>query len=227
MSTTSSTLKFGQFRLLNCTSRLVLPTNKFIKFFITSTDVIHSFSIPALFIKVDACPGKLNEFNTVINRAGVLYGQCSEICGTNHSFMPIVVQAIPGYKFFENYNFLYLLDDNKHYNTKKSFRNFYSKRFKELAFKSEFVLTRSKFPTGYYKFINAKKASWANLAKHSPELLLSERTTPKTKKPLGDLFSKYFKHIFVAENKFDTKNKSITRKMRFPRRLKRVSKTKK
>lgn len=110
MRTAASTLKFGQFRLLNCTSRLILPTNKFIKFFITSTDVIHSFSIPALFIKVDACPGKLNEFNTVVNRAGVLYGQCSEICGTNHSFMPIVVQAIPGYKFFENYNFLYITD---------------------------------------------------------------------------------------------------------------------
>lgn len=97
-------LKYGHFRLLSCSSRLVLPTNKFIRFFITSNDVIHSFSVPALFIKVDACPGKLNEFTTTINRAGILYGQCSEICGTNHSFMPIVVEAIPSRKFFYNHN---------------------------------------------------------------------------------------------------------------------------
>ena len=100
----SRSLRFGQFRLLSCSSRLVLPTNKSIRFFITSTDVIHSFAVPALFIKIDACPGKLNEFTTTISREGVLYGQCSEICGTNHSFMPIVVQAIPSKKFFFGIN---------------------------------------------------------------------------------------------------------------------------
>lgn len=99
-TTRNKSLKFGHFRLLSCSSRLILPTNRFVRFFITSNDVIHSFSIPSLFVKVDACPGKLNEFTTTINRSGILYGQCSEICGTNHSFMPIIIEAIPSYKFF-------------------------------------------------------------------------------------------------------------------------------
>jgi heme/copper-type cytochrome/quinol oxidase subunit 2 len=99
-------LKIGQFRLLNCTAKLSLPTNQYIKFFITSTDVIHSFSVPSLFLKVDACPGKLNEFASLFSREGIFYGQCSEICGTNHSFMPIMLEGVSCELFFNNLWFL-------------------------------------------------------------------------------------------------------------------------
>ena len=88
-------------RLLEVDNRLVLPIEKQIRLFITSTDVLHSWAVPSLGIKMDACPGRLNQVALWINRKGVYYGQCSEICGINHSFMPIVLQAVDETTFFE------------------------------------------------------------------------------------------------------------------------------
>jgi len=87
-------LPYGSFRLLEVTQRLVLPRNTYIRFIVTSTDVLHSWSIPSLGIKIDACPGRLNEVGVLINRNSVYYGQCSEICGVLHGFMPIVIETV-------------------------------------------------------------------------------------------------------------------------------------
>jgi cytochrome c oxidase subunit 2 len=65
-----------------------------IKFLITSADVLHAFAMPELGFKVDAVPGRLNQILVFINRPGVFYGQCSELCGANHAFMPIVIQSV-------------------------------------------------------------------------------------------------------------------------------------
>nr|UEP16608.1 cytochrome c oxidase subunit II [Botanophila rubrifrons] len=92
-------LKINEFRLLDVDNRIVLPTNLQIRILVTAADVIHSWTIPALGVKVDGTPGRLNQTNFLINRPGLFYGQCSEICGTNHSFMPIVIESIPT-KFF-------------------------------------------------------------------------------------------------------------------------------
>lgn len=84
-------------RLLATDNPLLLPVNTVIRVFITSSDVIHSWAIPALGIKIDACPGRINEVVFTVYRLGTLYGQCSEICGENHAFMPIeiLVFALP------------------------------------------------------------------------------------------------------------------------------------
>nr|YP_010274867.1 cytochrome c oxidase subunit II [Pseudocoladenia dea]UJV31564.1 cytochrome c oxidase subunit II [Pseudocoladenia dea]WNN66904.1 cytochrome c oxidase subunit II [Pseudocoladenia festa] len=84
----------NNFRLLDVDNRIVIPMNNQIRILITATDVIHSWTIPSLGIKVDANPGRLNQTNFFINRPGLYYGQCSEICGANHSFMPIVIESI-------------------------------------------------------------------------------------------------------------------------------------
>ena len=85
----------GDFRLLEVDHRVVLPTETDIRVLVTSADVIHSWTVPSLGVKADAIPGRLNQLRFFIKRPGVFYGQCSEICGANHSFMPIVVEAIP------------------------------------------------------------------------------------------------------------------------------------
>nr|QEJ81479.1 cytochrome c oxidase subunit 2 [Luciola sp. FM20] len=82
------------FRLLEVDNRLTLPTTTQIRMMISSTDVIHSWTIPSSSVKIDATPGRLNQTTLYMNRIGVFFGQCSEICGTNHSFMPIVVESI-------------------------------------------------------------------------------------------------------------------------------------
>jgi len=87
-------LKEGTHRLLEVTNRLLIPIGVPIRFLITSTDVLHSWSLPALGLKVDAVPGRLNQFIAEIKRPGMFYGQCSELCGPMHGFMPIVVQAV-------------------------------------------------------------------------------------------------------------------------------------
>lgn len=92
-------LELGQFRLLEVDNRLVIPTLTHIRILITSSDVLHSWAIPSLGIKLDACPGRLNQTSIFVKREGVFYGQCSEICGVNHAFMPIVIEAIS----FEKY----------------------------------------------------------------------------------------------------------------------------
>nr|AZB51181.1 cytochrome c oxidase subunit II [Triatoma rubrofasciata] len=87
-------LEMSDFRLLDVDNRTVLPMNTQIRILITSADVIHSWTIPSLGIKIDGTPGRLNQGSIFINRPGLMFGQCSEICGANHSFMPIVVESI-------------------------------------------------------------------------------------------------------------------------------------
>nr|WIM50646.1 cytochrome c oxidase subunit II [Conus ventricosus] len=94
-------LEVGDFRLLEVDHRVVLPTQTDIRVLVTSADVIHSWTVPSLGVKVDAIPGRLNQLGFFIKHPGVFYGQCSEICGANHSFMPIVVEAIPLANFME------------------------------------------------------------------------------------------------------------------------------
>jgi cytochrome c oxidase subunit 1 len=98
-------LALGSFRLLEVDNRLILPTDMGIRILITSSDVLHSFAVPSLGIKMDACPGRLTQVNLWINRPGVYYGQCSEICGVNHGFMPVVIEAVD-LRAFVNYIFL-------------------------------------------------------------------------------------------------------------------------
>lgn len=83
------------YHALDVDNRLVLPTNANILFLITSADVLHSWAIPTLGIKADAVPGRLNYLSTMTPYSGVYYGQCSEICGSNHRFMPIVLEFVP------------------------------------------------------------------------------------------------------------------------------------
>nr|YP_009536184.1 cytochrome c oxidase subunit II [Exorista civilis]YP_009540713.1 cytochrome c oxidase subunit II [Clemelis pullata]AYM35215.1 cytochrome c oxidase subunit 2 [Exorista civilis]AYQ22802.1 cytochrome c oxidase subunit II [Clemelis pullata] len=87
-------LSMNNFRLLDVDNRIILPMNSQIRILVSAADVIHSWTIPALGVKVDATPGRLNQTNFMINRPGLFYGQCSEICGANHSFMPIVIESI-------------------------------------------------------------------------------------------------------------------------------------
>nr|YP_010022112.1 cytochrome c oxidase subunit II [Allonychiurus kimi]QOL12114.1 cytochrome oxidase subunit 2 [Allonychiurus kimi] len=85
----------NEFRLLDVDNKIVIPMNSQIRNLVTAADVLHSWTIPSLGIKVDAVPGRLNQINFLCNTPGVFYGQCSEICGTNHSFMPISMEIIP------------------------------------------------------------------------------------------------------------------------------------
>nr|ARH54998.1 cytochrome c oxidase subunit 2 [Dorytomus tortrix] len=92
-------MKPFNFRLLDVDNRMVVPFNSQIRIIVTSTDVIHSWTIPSLGVKIDGTPGRLNQSNFNINRTGLFYGQCSEICGANHSFMPIVIESISTQSF--------------------------------------------------------------------------------------------------------------------------------
>nr|YP_009441658.1 cytochrome c oxidase subunit II [Byturus ochraceus]AOY39177.1 cytochrome c oxidase subunit 2 [Byturus ochraceus] len=87
------------FRLLDVDNRMVIPYESQIRMLVTSADVIHSWTIPSIGVKIDATPGRLNQVGFSISRTGLFYGQCSEICGANHSFMPIVMESISP-KFF-------------------------------------------------------------------------------------------------------------------------------
>nr|YP_007024985.1 cytochrome c oxidase subunit II [Herpele squalostoma]ADR03272.1 cytochrome c oxidase subunit II [Herpele squalostoma] len=95
-------LTLGQFWLLEVDYRVVIPLESPICMLITAEDVLHSWAVPSMGIKTDAVPGRLNQNTFITTRPGVYYGQCSEICGANHSFMPIVVEAIP-ITAFENF----------------------------------------------------------------------------------------------------------------------------
>nr|CAC82065.1 cytochrome oxidase II [Calathus angustulus] len=88
-------LEISSFRLLDVDNRIILPFNTQIRVLVTAMDVIHSWTIPTLGVKIDATPGRLNQSNFFMNRSGLFYGQCSEICGANHSFMPIVIESAP------------------------------------------------------------------------------------------------------------------------------------
>lgn len=91
---TDDDLKPGMLRQLEVDKRLTLPTRTHIRFLVTSGDVLHSWAIPSLGIKSDCTPGRLVKLHCFIQREGVFYGQCSEICGALHGFMPIVVEAV-------------------------------------------------------------------------------------------------------------------------------------
>jgi len=85
----------GHLRLLEVDNRIVVPAGTHIRVIVTAADVLHCWAVPSFGIKMDACPGRLNQTSMFIKREGVYYGQCSEICGVNHAFMPIVVEAKP------------------------------------------------------------------------------------------------------------------------------------
>ena len=94
-------LEAGQPRLLAVDNKVVLPVDTNIRLLYTSEDVIHAWAIPALIQKIDAVPGRTNENWMRINKEGTYYGQCSELCGVNHGFMPIVVEAVSKEAFTE------------------------------------------------------------------------------------------------------------------------------
>ena len=85
--------------LLAVDNRLVIPAGKVVKFIVTADDVIHSFAVPAFWIKQDANPGQLHEAWVKVDRPGVYFGQCSELCGARHGFMPIAVEVVPAAQF--------------------------------------------------------------------------------------------------------------------------------
>jgi cytochrome c oxidase subunit 2 len=87
-------LRIGDFRLLEVDNNVVLPVDTHIRVIVTAGDVLHSWTIPAFGTKVDAVPGRLNQLSIYPKREGVYYGQCSELCGVNHGFMPIVVKVV-------------------------------------------------------------------------------------------------------------------------------------
>nr|YP_009000440.1 cytochrome c oxidase subunit II [Argas miniatus]AHF21641.1 cytochrome oxidase c subunit 2 [Argas miniatus] len=90
----------NSFRLLDVDNRLIIPFNTNIRFLVSSSDVIHSWTLPALGMKMDAIPGRLNQIFSFSSRPGIFYGQCSEICGANHSFMPISMEITSMKNFF-------------------------------------------------------------------------------------------------------------------------------
>lgn len=94
------TLVLGDFRFLEVDNRLLIPVSVPVRFVITSADVIHSWALPRFFFKLDAIAGLLSVFNTEFNQLGVFYGQCREICGANHSFIPVVVEVTSFNGFF-------------------------------------------------------------------------------------------------------------------------------
>jgi cytochrome c oxidase subunit 2 len=81
-------------RLLEVDNRVVLPFKTQVRNLVSSADVLHSWTVPALGVKVDAVPGRLNQLRFIMNRPGNYFGQCSEICGANHRFMPICLEAV-------------------------------------------------------------------------------------------------------------------------------------
>jgi len=108
-------LEEGNLRLLEVDNRLLLPVKTHISVIVTASDVLHCWAVPSLGVKVDACPGRLNQTSIFIKREGTFYGQCSEICGVNHGFMPIVVDGVSMYDFlFRSYvdNLLNIVEDD-------------------------------------------------------------------------------------------------------------------
>jgi cytochrome c oxidase subunit 2 len=103
---TEEDLEPGQLRLLDVDRKLWLPTFTHIRLLVTASDVIHSWAVPSFGVKMDCLPGRLNQVSLFIKREGVFYGQCSELCGVNHGFMPIAVKAVPIdlFNFWVSYN---------------------------------------------------------------------------------------------------------------------------
>ena len=82
-------------QMLAADERIVIPAGKVVKFIVTSNDVIHAFAMPAFWTKIDANPGRLNETWVKVDRPGVYFGQCSELCGARHGYMPIAIEVVP------------------------------------------------------------------------------------------------------------------------------------
>lgn len=97
----TSELRTGEFRILEVDNRVVIPIQLEIRILITAADVIHSWTIPSLGVKIDAIPGRLNQLGFTVRRPGVYYGQCSEICGANHSFIPIAIEVVDTKSFIK------------------------------------------------------------------------------------------------------------------------------
>nr|YP_009562235.1 cytochrome c oxidase subunit II [Cheliceroides longipalpis]QAU56481.1 cytochrome c oxidase subunit II [Cheliceroides longipalpis] len=89
----------SMYRMLNVDNYLMVPCNSNIRMIISGVDVIHSWTIPSLGVKADAIPGRLNQLSLNFNRVGMYFGECSEICGANHSFMPIMMVVVPRNEF--------------------------------------------------------------------------------------------------------------------------------
>jgi cytochrome c oxidase subunit 2 len=87
-------LAIGRFRLLEVDNRVCLPINVTVRILVLSKDVLHCFSVPSCGIKIDACPGRLNQVALVLDRPGVFFGNCNELCGTLHHAMPVVIQGV-------------------------------------------------------------------------------------------------------------------------------------
>lgn len=87
-------LQIGDFRLLEVDNRVIVPVDTHVRVIVTAADVLHAWAVPSLGVKLDAVPGRLNQTSFLAFREGVFYGQCSEICGVNHAFMPIVVETV-------------------------------------------------------------------------------------------------------------------------------------
>src|SRR5471032_491002 len=87
-------IKPGQLRLLSVDNEMVVPVNKVVRVLVIGADVIHSFSIPSFGVKIDAVPGRLNETWFKAVREGMYYGQCSQLCGRDHAFMPLAVRVV-------------------------------------------------------------------------------------------------------------------------------------
>lgn len=105
-------LEISEFRLIETDNHMILPFDIQVRLVITSSDVLHSWAIPSIGIKVDAVPGRLNQSSILINRPGLIYGQCSEICGANHRFIPIVIERVNN-NMFLNWLKTYSLSDWK------------------------------------------------------------------------------------------------------------------
>lgn len=106
----SNQLNKNEFRLLDVDNRCILPFNYPIRLLTTSIDVIHAWTIPSLGIKIDSTPGRLNQTIIFLNRPGLFFGQCSEICGTNHRFIPIVIEST-NFNSFKNW-LIYTLNNS-------------------------------------------------------------------------------------------------------------------
>jgi cytochrome c oxidase subunit 2 len=89
----------GEPRLLGVDERMVVPAGATVKLIVTSNDVIHAFGVPAFWVKMDAVPGRLNETWFKVDRPGIYYGQCYELCGARHGYMPIAVEVVPPAQF--------------------------------------------------------------------------------------------------------------------------------
>nr|YP_008578702.1 cytochrome c oxidase subunit 2 [Candida bohioensis]AGW07355.1 cytochrome c oxidase subunit 2 [Candida bohioensis] len=94
-------LEEGQMRLLDTDASMVVPVDTHMRFVVTANDVMHCFTMPSLGMKIDATPGRLNQVSALMQRTGVYYGQCSELCGVNHGMMPMKLECVSMTEFIE------------------------------------------------------------------------------------------------------------------------------